>query len=43
MSYEELSRIAEDEFADIVLSSKVEDGKLRLFIIDGSFVDIWFS
>lgn len=43
MSYAELAKIAETEFADIVLSSGIESGKLRLFIIDGSFVDVWAS
>ena len=43
MNYEELAKIAEAEFADVVLGWKIEGGKLRLFITDDSFVDIWFS
>ncbi len=43
MSYEELSKIAETEFPDIVIGSRAERGKLRIFIIDGSFIDVWFS
>ncbi len=43
MNYGELAKITETEFADVVLSSRIESAKLRLLIIDGSFVDIWFS
>lgn len=43
VKYRELSQIAQEEFPDIVLHSKIVSGKLRLFIIDESYVDIWFS
>ena len=43
MNYYELSTIAAKEFPDIILSAQIGQGKLRLFVIDGSFVDVWFS
>ncbi len=43
MSYHELSKLAEEDFPDIVVSFQVKENKLRLFIVDGSFVDVWFS
>ncbi len=43
MSYDELANIAEDEFFDVVLYSQIVAGKLRLHIIDGSYLDVWFS
>ncbi len=38
-----LAYIAESEFADVVTGWDVIEGKLRLYIIDESFLDIWFS
>ena len=39
-----LREIAEVEFADIVADAYVPDlNELRLVLIDGSFVDAWFS
>ena len=43
MSYSELAKIAEDEFFDVVLYSQIIAGKLRLHIVDGSYLDVWFS
>jgi len=43
VSYNELSRIAREEFSEIILDVQIESGKLRLFVIDGSFIDVWFS
>jgi len=37
----ELAEIAEREFPDIVEFTEVTH-KLRIFIVDGSFVDVWF-
>jgi hypothetical protein len=41
--YGELAEIAEEEFFDVVLQAQIIGGKLRLQIIDGSYLDIWFS
>ncbi|MDI6655760.1 MAG: DUF6516 family protein [Candidatus Hydrothermarchaeota archaeon] len=41
--YEELSTIVDVEFLDIVLHSQIFMGKLRLHVIDGSYLDVWFS
>ena len=38
----ELAEIAEREFPDIVEFTEVTH-KLRIFIVDGSFVDVWLS
>jgi len=38
-----LAQIAEIEFADVVMGSDIIEGKLRLYIIDESFLDTWFS
>ena len=39
-----LGDIAEIEFADIVVNAVVPGiNKLRLFLNDGSFIDVWFS
>lgn len=42
MIYGELSQIAEEEFADLVFHYQILPGKLRLYIVDGSYLDIWF-
>ena len=47
--YYQLKNIALEEYSDIVLSIKVITGplnvpkNLRIFFIDNSFLDIWFS
>lgn len=38
-----LKRIIDTEYADISTDSIISRGKLRAFMCDGSFVDIWFS
>jgi len=39
-----LSEIAQIEFADIVVDTLVPDAnELRIILIDGSFIDVWFS
>jgi hypothetical protein len=41
---ERLCEIAQVEFADIVVEGSVPDlNELRLILVDGSFIDIWFS
>jgi hypothetical protein len=41
---EQLQEIAETEFAEIVVEAIIPDAnELRIFLSDGSFVDIWFS
>jgi len=41
--YEELSTIALTEFADIVEATRIVENKLRVFLVDGSYIDVWFS
>ncbi|MCD5390559.1 hypothetical protein LR007_01650 [candidate division NPL-UPA2 bacterium] len=47
--YDQIKSIAETKYKDIVTSTKtlgkrtVGSSKLRLFIKDGSFLDIWLS
>jgi len=43
VSYSELAKIAEEEFFDVVLYTQIIAGKLRLHIVDGSYLDVWFS
>jgi len=38
-----LAKIAEIEFADVVMGYEILEGKLRLYMIDESFLDVWFS
>ncbi len=38
-----LASIAEIEFADVVMGWDITEGKLRLYILDESFLDVWFS
>ncbi|MBI1299430.1 hypothetical protein GC175_31260 [bacterium] len=35
--------IAEVEFADIVTSVDVTEHAMRIFLMDSSFIDVWFS
>jgi hypothetical protein len=47
--YKRLSAIAKNEFADIVLDSEIifsysgRARKLRIVLIDGTFIDVWYS
>jgi hypothetical protein len=43
VSYRELAAIAEAEFSDVILQVDQRPEKLRLHLIDGSYVDIWYS
>jgi hypothetical protein len=43
VSYRELATIAEAEFSDVILHVDQRAEKLRLHLIDGSYVDIWYS
>jgi len=38
-----LAGIAEIDFADVVTGCEIIEGKLRLYIVDESFLDVWFS
>ena len=38
-----LKRIIDTEYSDIIKDSDIHHNKLRVFISDGSIVDIWFS
>lgn len=38
-----LKRIIDIEYNDIVKDSDIHHNKLRVYLIDGSIVDIWFS
>lgn len=40
---EALKRIAETEFSDIVQAADIRKGKLRVLLVDGSFIDFWWS
>lgn len=41
--YRRLARIAKEEFLDIVASLELRGDRLRIHIVDGSFLDVWFS
>ena len=41
--YSQLSQIAIRDFSDIVKGTKIVEGKLRVILIDHSYVDIWLS
>jgi hypothetical protein len=44
VNIERLREIAEIEFADVVIAVMIPDlNALRIFLTDGSFVDVWFS
>ena len=43
MLVDELTRIAEVEFATIVTGAQALEPKRRFFLLDGSFVDVWVS
>lgn len=38
-----LERIVREEFPDIVIDAQRIDAKLRVFLVDESFVDFWWS
>lgn len=40
---EDLARIAEVEFADIVDSTQMMETKMRIMLVEGGFVDVWLS
>jgi hypothetical protein len=40
---EDLARIAEVEFADIVDSTEILGTKMRIVLVEGGFVDVWLS
>ena len=42
-TYSQLARLAGSDFADIVDGTSIIEGKLRLFLKDRSFIDIWLS
>lgn len=39
--YRRLAEIAFTDFSDIVQGTRVVEGKLRLLISDGSYIDVW--
>ena len=41
--YEEVKRIAENEFADVIELVESRKDRVRLHLVDGSFLDVWFS
>jgi hypothetical protein len=44
MNLENLRKIAEKEFADIVIQVLlIHINEMRIILIDGSFIDVWFS
>ena len=43
VDFTELERIAREEYVDIVMDVSRIDAKLRVFLIDGSYLDLWWS
>ena len=43
VSLDDLGRIAEVEFADIVDSTEELPAKMRILLVEGGFVDVWLS
>ncbi len=41
--YKKLGRITLKEFSDIVVDVEYREDRLRVHIVDGSFLDVWFS
>lgn len=41
--YGKLAEIARQEFADIVVQAEIRPEKLRVHLVDGSYVDVWLS
>jgi len=42
-TYQSLAYIAVSEFSDIVSGARVVEGKLRILVADGSYIDVWLS
>jgi len=42
-TYKSLAYIAVSEFSDIVRGTRVIEGKLRILVSDGSYIDVWLS
>ena len=42
-TYKRLAEVAITDFSDIVQGTTIVEGKLRLLITDGSYIDIWLS
>jgi hypothetical protein len=42
-SRDQLARIAEVEFGDIVVQTNVLGSKLRVLLIDSSYIDVWVA
>jgi len=38
-----IKRIVDIEYKNIVTDSEIVQSKMRIYIVDGSFADIWFS
>ncbi len=43
IEFDDLAAIAKQEFADIVVSTVVIDAKLRIILVDNSYIDFWWS
>lgn len=41
--YSQIIKLSQNEFADIIESALVIENKLRLYVIDNSYIDIWLS
>jgi hypothetical protein len=41
--YERILEIVEKEFTDIITGYKLMENKLRLMLIDNSYIDVWYS
>ncbi|MHA1594588.1 MAG: toxin-antitoxin system TumE family protein [Candidatus Baldrarchaeia archaeon] len=41
--YERLKQIALREYSDIVIDAEHLENRLRVYFVDGSFLDVWFS
>ena len=41
--YRRLAFIALREFPEVVIGTEIVEAKLRIFIADDSFIDVWFS
>ena len=41
--YAKLSQIAVDEFSDVVVNTSILEGKLRIYLTDKSYLDVWLS
>jgi len=42
-TYRSLAYIAVSEFSDIVRGTSIIEGKLRILVSDGSYIDVWLS